>query len=264
MELDLEIHTGERVALIGPNGSGKTTLIRLLATDLSPSSGELRILGADRPSPTLRRRIGYARDHPIHFEALTGTENLRLFAGLRGSAEMNGSFGIDAELDVPVHQYSFGMRRKLLLMEAFAGATELVVLDEPTVGLDPEGIEVLGRAILKRGETGTPVVFATNEVRDIPEWASRVLFLHEGRVVADDTPSGLLERVRGETRITIHLQDSESPIQLRSPRGAAVLPQVIEGLLETGAEIRHIQLHEPDLRDVFQLLTGVHLPEPGP
>ena len=292
--LALEVEAGERVALIGPNGSGKTTLVRLLATDLPPTDGTLELLGRPaRPaSPALRRRIAYAADRPIHWEPLTGTENLRFLAEVRGGGldsggrdplEVARALGLGPVLDEAVSRYSFGMRRRLLLAEVLATFAPLLLLDEPTVGLDPEGVAALGRELRDRAGAGAAVVFATNEVREVPGWATRVLFLHRGRVVADAPPDQLLARVRGRTRIAVTcvggegaelaplLRDGEEPVaeasespglrtvQIRTARGARLLPPLLDALLDAGAEIRQVRVREPDLRDVFQELTGVEL-----
>jgi len=362
------VEAGERLALIGPNGSGKTTLARLLATDLSPSGGELYLLGesARRPTPELRRRIGYAGDRPIHWEPLTGAENLRFFwevgrsrrheaAGPEGEGPLSRSstspssdpdddsrsgrtplsvarsLGLGPVLDEPVSRYSFGMRRRLLLSEVLASRAQLLLFDEPTVGLDPSGVAAFGQELLERAREGAAVVLATNEVREVPDWATRVLFLSEGRVVADDAPGSLLLRVKGRTLVTVRfrardeeaggkaeaglggdpsegadegsepapvppgvlalLRDDESPVgqdhtsrrasleegpdergarsgtgpsplvtlRVQTPRGARLLPPLLEALLDSGAEIQDVRVREPDLRDVFRELTGKEL-----
>ena len=220
--LELEVAHGEVVALLGPNGSGKSTLLRLLATDLRPSSGTLELLGlpAERPGPALRRRIGYAPDDPVHVPPLTGGENLRLFTRLADEDPEDPSLGLAALLQAfdlsdvsgtPVSQYSFGMRRKLLLAEALAPRPELLLLDEPTVGMDPRGIDALGTLLGERARSGTAVILATNEIREAPLWAQRILFLHRGRVLADAPPEILLARLKGRTLVRVTLEGDGVP-----------------------------------------------------
>jgi ABC-2 type transport system ATP-binding protein len=215
--LELEVAAGEVVALLGPNGSGKSTLLRLLATDLRPTSGTLELLGvpAEPPGPALRRRIGYAPDDPVHLPPLTGEENLRFFTRLAGAdpedpglglAALVQTFDLSGVSGTPVGQYSFGMRRKLLLAEALAPRPELLLLDEPTVGLDPRGIDALGALLGERARDGTAVVLATNEIREAPLWAHRILFLHQGQVLADASPKTLLARLQGRTLIRVTLE----------------------------------------------------------
>jgi ABC-2 type transport system ATP-binding protein len=297
--LDLEIRPGEVVVVLGPNGSGKSTLLRLLATDLRPTAGELHLLGrpAVPPTPELRRRIGYASDQPVHLDPLTGEENLRFFGDLAGAGGSGGypdpdernarerqlleAFALDAVAHVPVAQYSFGMRRKLLLAEALAPAPRLLLLDEPTVGLDPEGVRALGDRLRDLAARGTAVVIATNEVRESPEWATRILFLDEGRVLVDGTPAELRARIPGGTRIRITLEGrapdlpsvpgvtiesrASGVVEAVSGEGTRSLPALLQALVDAGAGIREIRVREPDLGDLFRELTGRELagnPEP--
>lgn len=305
--LDLEVSGGEVLAVIGPNGSGKTTLVRLLATDLRPTSGRLELFGgeAEEPRPALRRRIAYAADRSIHLEPLTGVENLRFFGELAGgdpvrreaeAERLLAEFGLGEEARVPVGVYSFGMRRKLLLIEALQSRPGLLLLDEPTVGLDPDGIRALGSEVRRSAEEGAAVVLATNEVRETPRWASRILFLHGGRVVADQASGKLLDRLGGRTRIEVAwaapggLPEGWGPpaaegLEVEGPqgdgstaqgegsdegllvavstKGGLPLPILLDALLAAGAEIRSVRVREPDLGDLFRELTGEPLAAPG-
>ncbi len=281
----LAARPGEIVALVGPNGSGKSTFLRLLATDLQPTGGRLSLLGTDarRPRPSLRRRIAWAADEPVHLEALSGAENLRLFLQLsrrggfraRYAEELLDAFNLSADRNVPVSEYSFGMGRKLLLTEVLAAEPELLLLDEPTVGLDPPGIAALRKEVRRAAARGASVFIATNEIVETPLMADRIVFLHEGRPLADGAPAKLLNEVRGRTRITIDvtgeletlpaMPDIESlhvqpgRVVAESSRGTRALPRLLEALIETGTSIREIQVREPNLSDVFRRLSGVEL-----
>jgi len=303
--LELELAAGEVVALLGPNGSGKSTLLRLLATDLRPTAGTLEVLGvpAERPGPALRRRIGYAPDDPVHLPPLTGEENLRFFTRLAdqdpedpglGLAALLQAFDLSEVAGIPVAEYSFGMRRKLLLAEALAPRPELLLLDEPTVGLDPRGIAALGTLLGERARGGAAVVLATNEIREAPLWAHRILFLHQGRVLADAPPETLLARLQGRTLVQVTLEGHgpleglgpvEGPgpleglgalegvdtwrfhpeeagpgrIEVETRVGGRVLPSLLQHLLDAGIGVRELQVREPDLGDLFRELTGVEL-----
>ncbi|MSR22809.1 MAG: ABC transporter ATP-binding protein [Gemmatimonadetes bacterium] len=323
--LDFSVGAGEIVAAIGPNGSGKSTLIRLLATDLRATVGSLSLLGSPvRGSPrALRRGIAYAPDDPLHLPWLTGEENARFFAVLRapaeggardGAAAWDGhiairiaelfrAFHLDEVREVPVAEYSFGMRRKLLLLEALAATPNLLLLDEPTVGLDPPGTGALRKEVGARAAEGGAVVIATNDTREIPYWADRILFLHRGRTVADAPLATLLRQLQGRTRIEIRLggsfgapdsnpapvgvaipnrgspdpalpgmeripgvesvEDYGGSIVVESSRGSALLPELIGFLLSQGAAIAEIRVREPDLGDLFQEMTGEKLGSAG-
>jgi len=299
-DVDIEVRRGEVLAVVGPNGSGKSTFLRLLATDLRPGSGTLTLLGesASRPTLSLRRRITFAPDEPWHVLPLTGRENLRLFLHLRGRGEKGGpygrpdedprlldAFGMKEMADRPVAEYSFGMRRKLLIVETMAGSPELLLLDEPSVGLDPEGMAALQRGVVECAARGGSVVLATNEIRTVPFWADRILFLHRGRVAAEGSPPQLMERFRGRTRIGMVLADvtanlreleeicllpgvlaatrAEGGLEVESASGSDPLPELLRILLRAGIQVRDIRVRDPGLEDVFEAITGARLTMEG-
>ena len=272
--------------MIGPNGSGKSTLLRLLATDLTRTDGSLELLGHDSINPTseLRRRIAWVSDSPVHIHALSGWENLEFFGGLRGRAgsrsrerfhELLALFGLQADAQVHVSDYSFGMARKLALVEALAAEPDLLVLDEPSVGLDPEGVAALRDEVAAAAARGATVFLATNEILEVPTWADRILFLHRGRLLDEGSRTELLERVRGKTRIEVELTGPPPRIDpppgitrlhlgfrevvAESEEGSRPLPRLLRGLLEEGPSIRNVRVREPDLSDVFRSLAGVGL-----
>ncbi|MEX2528733.1 MAG: ABC transporter ATP-binding protein [Gemmatimonadota bacterium] len=292
--LDLEVSSGEVVAILGPNGSGKTTLLRLLSTQLTPQSGRLSLLGspADPPTAALRRRIAFAADEAIHIDALTGEENLRFFQALRGMAGLGRPeaeagtdwmhvFGLASVADRPVSEYSFGMCRKLLLAEALSARPRLLLLDEPSVGLDPDGVTALEEGVAACARDGGAVVLASNEIRETPFWAHRILFLHAGQVVASGAPEELVARFGGRTRVEIHLDSTNvtpghlsqiralegvenvgvegDRLEAESSMGSRLLPELIRYLVDAGLEVRTVHLRHPGLDDVFQALTGTRL-----
>lgn len=288
--LDFSARPGEIVAVLGPNGSGKSTLLRLLATDLRPSTGSLALLG--RPVrgslARIRRRIGYAPDTPVHFGVLTGRENAdrfhRMVPGPAADAvpALLRAFDLAAESDVPVSEYSYGMRRKLLLVEALSFAPRLAVLDEPAVGLDPRGVSALRDAVSELRGTGGCVVIASNEVREVPLWSDRVVFLHRGRIVEAAPLAELLARLAGHTRIEVGLEDAApgpwlgrlaevrgvagatptpAGAVIESPAGTEPLPGLLEVLLEAKCRVRSVRVRRPDLGDLFEALTGERLAE---
>jgi ABC-2 type transport system ATP-binding protein len=294
MSLDLDVKPGEVLAVVGPNGSGKSTLLRLLATDHAPSGGSLLLFGlaATPPSPTLRRRIAFAPDEAPHLSALTGRENLDLFHALRQGkapqspprhAALLEAFSLGDEAGRPVGDFSFGMRRKLLLAEVIAAAPDLLLLDEPSIGLDANGLRALKTEILARRDAGGAIVLATNELRELPFWADRILLLDRGRGLVCDRPRTLLERVEGRTRIRISLAPhpperraglepalekvpgvrsvggTDRQVEVQSVAGGAPLPSLIAALLDAGLAVRDVHLREPGLAEVFEELTGRRL-----
>ncbi len=275
--MDLHLKTGEIVALLGPNGAGKSTLLRLLASDLQAAEGSIETTSRTDGSADTT----FADDESVHFDALSGIDNAVFFAraaGLpadkaRADAEaLLHRFGLSGDLDVRVSEYSFGMRRKLLLAEVLAAPAELIALDEPTVGLDPQGRDALAAALKSKADEGDLIVLATNDLEFATRVATRVVFLNRGTVVADAAPDELLASVAGVTRFEIALRRSlEAPVDppqgvrlmsmgerlvLETDSGTAVLPAVCEMLLKAGAEVTSIDVREPGLAEVFNRLTG--------
>jgi ABC-2 type transport system ATP-binding protein len=181
-------------------------------------------------------------------------------------------FGLAEDSDVPPSDYSYGMRRRLLLVEALAHKPDLLLLDEPTLGLDPRARAVLLDLLHERTREGACVVAALNGPIDALALASRVVFLHRGEVVADDTPEGLLARLAKRTLITIEVDGPSSreaaypegvtvdetagSLLATSEFGPGVLPAVCQAVLAGGRTIRSVRVKEPDLADVFAHLTG--------
>ena len=283
---------GDRVVVMGPNGSGKSTLLRLVSTEFPSHPGSLTLFGQARgPSPRdLRRRIGIVQDTPVHVDDLTGMENGLLFAELYGllRAEAAGaletlftSLGLDDALHVPAREYSYGMKKKLLIAEALVHDPEMLVMDEPALGLDPPSRAALLRILEERSGKGVCALTATNEPALAQELATTVVLLHEGEVVAHGSPAELLGKVGSATRIEVHVAGSRPAgptttdpafaglpadivsiqrlpgrIIAESSSGSDVLPQLAGAVLAAGLKIERVEIREPDLTDVFTLFTG--------
>jgi ABC-2 type transport system ATP-binding protein len=200
--LDLHVERGELFGFLGPNGAGKTTTIRMLTGVLRPSAGTIRIAGVDMQRDPLgaKRHIGYIPDRPVLYEKLTGTEFLRFVSGLWGqddaAAEKRGAELLDLFELTPwagtlVESYSHGMRQKLLISSALVHAPDVIVVDEPMVGLDPKGarlIKDLLRAFVDRGGT----VFLSTHTLEVAEaLCDRIAILHQGRIRASGTMQDL-------------------------------------------------------------------------
>jgi ABC-2 type transport system ATP-binding protein len=189
---------GEVTGLLGPSGCGKSSLMRAVVGVQVVAAGAVTVLGHPAGSPQLRDRVGYVTQAPSVYDDLTVRENVRFFARVLGVDLAEADRVIElvdltSHADQPVGRMSGGQRSRASLAVALLGDPELLVLDEPTVGLDP----VLRRdlwALFHRLAAAGAAVVVSSHVMDEAERCDRLLLMREGRVIADDTPSALLER----------------------------------------------------------------------
>lgn len=276
--LNLLVSQGEVLALVGPNGCGKTTLLRCLATRSTPGQGEVLWFG-DRDPALARPRLGVVFDATAHADELSARENLAFFASARGapvgpSTPLLSQAELSDVADEPVASYSYGMRRRLLLAEALAGDPELLLLDEPTLGLDVAGQRWLADVLQERAARGTAVCISTNDTEFVESAATRVCFLVDGLAVHDSHLDELLASLGGSREI--HLTSrSQLPVErLRCvpgvegvalvEAGAIVLAHQREGLLadllatmgDLDRTLVDLSVREPGLADCFLRITG--------
>jgi ABC-2 type transport system ATP-binding protein len=213
--LDLEVRRGEIFGFLGPNGAGKTTTIRMVAGVLEPSEGEILLGGDDvRTHPlAAKRRLGYIPDRPFLYEKLTGGEFLRFVAGLWGYSgadvealadRMLRLFGLTEWKDELVESYSHGMRQKLLITSALLHRPELIVVDEPMVGLDPRAARILKDLFRNFADSGGAVFLSTHTLEVAEALCDRIAIIAQGRVVA----AGTMDELREEARVGgAHLEE---------------------------------------------------------
>jgi ABC-2 type transport system ATP-binding protein len=279
--LDLEIERGEIFALLGPNGGGKTTLFRLLSTLIPLQEGEIRVLGYDvsRQTAEVRQRVGIVFQAPSLDKKLTVVENLRHQGHLYGMSgaglqrrqdEMLARLGLADRRRELVETLSGGMRRRVELAKGMLHAPELLLLDEPSTGLDPGARSDLWDYLRQvRDEDGVTVVLTTHLLEEA-EKADRLAILNAGSLVALDTPDALRASVGGDS-LSIETDEPETlaaAIRDRFEYPAVVVdgsvrlerpdaPQLVSRLVEAfPGEIQSITLGKPTLEDVFIARTG--------
>jgi ABC-2 type transport system ATP-binding protein len=287
--LDLVAEPGQVLAVLGPNGAGKTTFVRTVATLLHPDAGTLRVGGHDvrREPEAVRRAIGLAGQFAAVEPALTGRENLEIVARLFGqepreardnSARVLRQMGLAEDGDRLVRTYSGGMRRKLDLGASLVGSPRLLLLDEPTTGLDPRSRMELWDAIRAMVEDGTDVLLTTQYLDEADHLAGRVVIIDHGRAVADGTPNELKRRV-GRNVVEVHVRDraeiqfvanalarigegepeideATRRIGVRVEAGTDPLREAIGALDAVGVTPDDVALRPPTLDEVFLTLTG--------
>lgn len=237
-DLDLALHAGEVIALIGHNGAGKTTQIKMMLGLARPTSGRVEILGGDPVAQglTLRRDVGYLPENVSFHLAHTGRETLAFYARLKGvpASELDAAFaavGLGPAADRAVGAYSKGMRQRLGLAQALLGRPRFLILDEPTSGLDPALRREFYAIVAGRAAEGATVLLASHALTELEGRADRVVIVNRGAKIADST----LADLRGLARL---------PVQIRlRPAGAFAGPasdvgwrRLADGSFETEVE----------------------------
>ena len=288
--LSLTVPTGQAVAILGPNGAGKTTFIRMVATLLRPDSGTLRVGGCDvvKEPMAVRRMIGLAGQSAAVEEMMTGRENLTMVARLYGQGKKEAAASakrILEQMDLTdaggrmVKGYSGGMRRRLDLGASLVGAPRLLLLDEPTTGLDPGSRNEVWDGIRAMRQGGTDVVLTTQYLDEADHLADSIVIIDGGRVIAQGTSVELKSRV-GADVVELHTGDVATLVQaadvlrglggvgapsvdeatrrcsVSAPAGSKLLTVVVRALDEAGVEVEDISLRRPTLDEVFLELTG--------
>jgi daunorubicin resistance ABC transporter ATP-binding subunit len=284
--LDLTVEAGTVFGLLGPNGAGKTTLVKVLSTLLKPTGGSAKILGRDVVAEPLavRRRIGLAGQFAAVDEELTGRENLEMVGRLyrlpvkeakRRAGDVLERFGLSDAADRRVATYSGGMRRRLDLGASLTGRPPVMLLDEPTTGLDPRTRQELWNAVdeLRRG--GTTVLLTTQYLEEADRLAQRIAVVDHGRIAAQGTAKELKSTVGAEVlsvRVDpAHADDAaavlgdltdeplvdaaagEIRLAVSDPSASA---EAVRRLDAKGLPIAAIELQQPSLDDVFLSLTS--------
>ncbi len=294
--LDLTAESGRVTALLGPNGAGKTTFINAVATLLRPTSGSLRVAGIDvaRDPKAVRQVIGLAGQSASVEPAMTGRENLQMVARLFGldrreahteSGSVLGRLGLADAGDRLVRTYSGGMRRRLDLGASLVGRPRLLLLDEPTTGLDPRSRMELWDAIRGLVSDGTDVLLTTQYLEEADQLARDIVIVDQGRVIASGTP-GELKGHGGNDVLEVRPRSGSdldavaqvlAPVAAEAPRvdtdlqrvsasvegGAEELSRVVRELDDRDIPVDDIGLRRPTLDEVFLALTGQPLDADG-
>ncbi|MDM7830237.1 ATP-binding cassette domain-containing protein [Cellulomonas edaphi] len=262
--LDLEVARGEVLALLGPNGAGKTTTVRILATLLRPDAGTVTVAGYDvvRSPGHVRAALSLTGQYAAVDELLTGAENLALMARLAHlpRAERRTRPGALLELfDLtgaagrPVKTYSGGMRRRLDLAASLLSRPQVLVLDEPTTGLDPRSRNDLWAVIGDVQRAGTTVLLTTQYLEEADRLADRVAVIDHGRVIASGTASALKAQVGAAH---VELTTPEGIERIETDGSVGDVRRILADVERRGLDVTAWEVRRPTLDDVFLTLTG--------
>jgi len=295
--IDLRVETGEIFGLLGPNGAGKTTTMKVLSTLLEPTSGTIEVMGIDvaRRPREVRAKLGamLSGERSLYWK-LTARENLEYFAALYHVPPKETRERIDRSLaavklsdrgDDYVERYSTGMRQRLALARALLPDPPLVILDEPTVGLDPQSARDLRDRVRDLRAQGRTVLLTTHYMEEADQLCDRVAIVDHGKIVALDSPAALKRTIRAEeiVRLEIGLDGDGAGLLAQLGRAGTVarqqrtngtlavtihcssardlVPAAFDAARAHGATVQHVEVVPVTLEDVFLAVTGRELRE---
>ena len=276
----LEVPRGAIVGLLGPNGAGKTTFLSILTTLLIPDRGTVRVLGMDvvRDSLALRRRLNMASGRPSFLWSLRVAEIVAFYGRLYGLAGAALRARVDALIEqyelteyrrVPYSELSTGLKQRVALAKSLVNDPELLFLDEPTLGLDPDvSMRVRAHIAALRRERGVTILLTTHYMREAEELCDEVAFIKAGRILDAGTPDELKRRIglgdvialRLEPAVPAWLAEAPGVLRCASADGWTKctvddaekrLPDLLRQLFAEGVTVRNVRVREPELEEVF-------------
>jgi ABC-2 type transport system ATP-binding protein len=292
--VSLKIESGEIFGLLGPNGAGKSTTIRMLCTLLEPTSGTARINGFDilKQANQVRQNLGtvLAGERSVYWK-LTARENLEYFAALyhippavarKRVQELLDRMELSSRSNELVEKYSTGMRQRVAISKALVANPPILLLDEPTLGLDPQAARNLRELIAQLKKEGHTILLTTHYMEEADQLSDRIGIIDQGKIIALDTPARLKERIEQKDVIRLEISgwhsdladqikaipgidqmitrrmeaDNLYEVSLHADSARAVLPAVIDKTNYNGTRLVNMNIVRPSLEDVFINLTG--------
>jgi ABC-2 type transport system ATP-binding protein len=292
-EIDLQVNEGEIFSLLGPNGAGKTTLIAVLCGLFPPTSGDAMIAGHSvvQNPMAVKQIIGVVPEEIALYPQLSGRQNLRYFGLLYGLSgrelieaidDVLTVIGLTDRADDKVDHYSSGLKRRLNVGVGLLHKPRIVLMDEPTLGLDPESRRrTLDLVLQLKKDYGATILYTTHYMEEAQELSDRVGIIHHGRIIALGTPDELIQTIHAGDTLRLHVGVSRvsapvldalrqvSGVKQVSPEGDAitlsllhaadVLPEILRIMQEAGVIVSSLTVQQPNLEAVFLHLTGQRL-----
>lgn len=282
--ITFDAHQGEIVGFLGPNGAGKTTTMRILTAYMPPSDGQAIVAGYDvvEESLEVRKRVGYLPETVPLYNDMTALEYLTFMAELRRipnaedrAWETLEMVDLDERANGYIGNFSKGMRQRVGLAQALLHRPEVLILDEPTIGLDPAQVVEVRNLIREIGKDRT-VLFSTHILSEAQQICDRVLIINKGKIVAEDSPENLQSRVLGAERILLRVRGDadgldkivkeikgtrkvavkdETAVEFELAAGQDVRPQVAKAVIDAGYELLEMRPVSMSLEEIFLELT---------
>jgi linearmycin/streptolysin S transport system ATP-binding protein len=283
--VSLEVAEGEILGLLGPNGAGKTTLIRCVVGRVVPNSGSISVFGERVGNPQARAQIGYIPQEIALYPRLTAGENLDVFgryAGLEGKALTGaiqsclGWAGLAERAKEPVMRFSGGMKRRLNMAAGLLHRPRLILLDEPTTGVDPQSRQRIYEMVEQLRSEGTSIIYTTHYMEEAERLCDRIAIIDHGKIIASGAHADLVRKSFGTRGELVLRCDGDHAAQWAAARGgsadgdsfrfpvtdpAAQVAEILEAARAASISIRDFSFKAPNLESVFLHLTGRDLRE---
>jgi ABC-2 type transport system ATP-binding protein len=286
--LSLEAKEGEVIGLLGPNGAGKTTCIKTIVGLLPIDEGEISVfqIKQDGKSKDIRRKLGLVTQEITIYEEMTAKENLAFFGSLYGLkknelevriTEVAKIIGLEERLNDRPKHFSGGMKRRLNIGCSILHRPKLLIMDEPTVGIDPQSRNYILEFVKKTAKEGTSVIYTSHYIEEVEAISDRVYIMDQGHVIASGTLQELISRIKGDSHILVDVSIAsetqrkellamtdikdviirDNQFHIIVPGGVSIIDKIVSVLAPL--KIININSKQPNLEDVFLTLTGKQL-----
>ncbi|MEL7649593.1 MAG: ABC transporter ATP-binding protein [Sedimentibacter sp.] len=285
--VSFQVGEGDVFGLLGPNGAGKSTTISMISTLFQPTGGEILYRGESiiKTPDVIRKKLGVVPQEIALYPTLTGYDNLKFWGsmyGLKGSrlkdriSDVSDIIQLNGRLKDRVDKYSGGMKRRLNIGAALLHEPEILIMDEPTVGIDPQSRNHILDTVLNLNKQGMTIIYTSHYMEEVEYLCNEVCIMDEGKIIASGTKDELVEMVRERTQINVKLDrtDYEAADMIRTLHGVSdavvdedaivvygenadtLLADIMHSVSERGLRIQSIDVKKPNLESVFLHLTG--------
>jgi len=288
--ISFTVEKGDIVGLLGPNGAGKSTTISMISTLMNPDQGQILYKGNDiRKSPkSIQKELGIVPQEIALYPTLTGRDNLKFWGqayGLSGERlkkrieEVAEIIGIQERLRDKVENYSGGMKRRLNIGAALLHEPELLIMDEPTVGIDPQSRNHILDTVLKLNKAGMTIVYTSHYMEEVEYLCRCIHIMDSGQIIASGSQDELIDIIEGQRQVIIHfdeikqslldslsalsavekLDNHDEVVTLHSQNGKSLIRDALDIAMKEGVSVESVEVIKPNLESVFLHLTGKDL-----
>jgi len=286
-DITFKVEKGEILGLLGPNGAGKSTTISVISTLLKADNGKILYKGVDieKEPRKIQSELGFVPQEIALYPSLSGYDNLRFWGriyGLKGDRlkekiqDVSQIIGIDKRLNDRVEEYSGGMKRRLNIGSALLHNPEIIILDEPTVGIDPQSRKHILDAVKEINKKGSTVIYTSHYMEEVEYLCDRICIMDEGKIIAQGTKEELIQSITAEEKIILKVDNisekmiedinkipyvdkiayRENEITIKKKGNNVDYSEVLEALSKNQGRLTSMDIKKPDLEFVFLALTG--------